>query len=663
VPDALALFQQMAQDEHPRVRLEAVRAASFYRTYEAANVALSVLKKPLDYYLEYALGETLRQLEPYWKAAVNEGKEIAKDNPAGVEWLIGKLNGAELEKLPRTPAVLTAVLMRPGVAEASRLVALNDLAEVKKSTGIAELLQVLPGMQSDDASVVQNLARLMTMMPPADLKAKRDQLQELAEKSPFAIVRRSAWAALALADDSFDKVWDRASASKPAQVEMVSSIPLILDPTLRDKAAAKVKSLVIGTAASTPAPEKKNMGRYVRIELPRVGTLTLAEVQVLSGGKNIALNGRATQSGEAHGGAASKAIDGKTDSSYGSGTQTHTPENMNNPWWELDLGAEQDINSIVVWNRSADGEALARRLDGFTLAVLDGNRREVFKRANIPAPAQKEEYTIGTMDLASALRKAAVEAYVAMPSEQEKAFATLTELAGRGDQVPVVAQALRALPRKNWSKETAGKAAPALIAWAKKVPLGERMTSDYVQTIQVADELAGILPTDTGAALRKELKDLRVAAFVVRTVREQMRFDTTRLVVEAGKPFQITVENADFMPHNFVILRPGTREKVGTTVEKMKPDQLDSKGRAFMPRTRDIVEGTRLLEADQREVLQLNAPQEEGIYEFVCTFPGHWQVMWGQLVVTKNVDDYLQKNPEAPAPVAAAEGHAHHGLE
>ena len=44
-------------------------------------------------------------------------------------------------------------------------------------------------------------------------------------------------------------------------------------------------------------------------------------------------------------------------------------------------------------------------------------------------------------------------------------------------------------------------------------------------------------------ATRGELKGLRVAAFVVRTVREQMRFDTTRLVVEAGKDFEVTFEN------------------------------------------------------------------------------------------------------------------------
>ena len=90
------------------------------------------------------------------------------------------------------------------------------------------------------------------------------------------------------------------------------------------------------------------------------------------------------------------------------------------------------------------------------------------------------------------------------------------------------------LPHAVWNKDAAAKAAPALIAWARKVPDGDRTSPDYVQTIQVADDLAAMLPADSAKQIRAELKDLRPAVFVVRTVREQMRFDTTRLVVQAG---------------------------------------------------------------------------------------------------------------------------------
>ena len=43
---------------------------------------------------------------------------------------------------------------------------------------------------------------------------------------------------------------------------------------------------------------------------------------------------------------------------------------------------------------------------------------------------------------------------------------------------------------------------------------------------------------------------------------------------------------------------------------------------------------------------EAHAPAEPGDYEYVCTFPGHYVIMWGKLVVTKDVDAYLQANPK-----------------
>ena len=65
VAKPLDLLKIQANDRHPRVRLEAVRACSYFRTADAAEVALEVLNHPLDQYLEYTLEETMRQLEQF----------------------------------------------------------------------------------------------------------------------------------------------------------------------------------------------------------------------------------------------------------------------------------------------------------------------------------------------------------------------------------------------------------------------------------------------------------------------------------------------------------------------------------------------------------------------------------------------------------------------
>ena len=65
VANPLALLKSLANDAHPGVRLEAVRAASFFQTTEAAAVALESLNHPQDRFLEYTLDQTMNTLKPF----------------------------------------------------------------------------------------------------------------------------------------------------------------------------------------------------------------------------------------------------------------------------------------------------------------------------------------------------------------------------------------------------------------------------------------------------------------------------------------------------------------------------------------------------------------------------------------------------------------------
>ena len=61
----LALLKVQANDEHPAVRLEAVRAASFFQSSEAAEVALASLNHPQDRFLKFTLDQTMNTLKPF----------------------------------------------------------------------------------------------------------------------------------------------------------------------------------------------------------------------------------------------------------------------------------------------------------------------------------------------------------------------------------------------------------------------------------------------------------------------------------------------------------------------------------------------------------------------------------------------------------------------
>jgi glucose/arabinose dehydrogenase len=67
VSDPLTLLRAQAVDESPRVRLEAVRACSFFTTPQAAEVALEALNRPMDEYLKYTLDETMNTLDRFTK--------------------------------------------------------------------------------------------------------------------------------------------------------------------------------------------------------------------------------------------------------------------------------------------------------------------------------------------------------------------------------------------------------------------------------------------------------------------------------------------------------------------------------------------------------------------------------------------------------------------
>jgi len=646
IPNALGKFLSLAKDENPRVRLEAVRAASFYRVPEAVDVALAILSQPTDYYLDYCLKETLRQLEPLWRSALSEGRLLAADNPAGQAFLVANIKTPDLQKLPRTRPILEELLRRSGLTDSDRSVALLELARARNANRASLLLDLLAGAPASDPTVA-GLHRLLPLQLPEDLAKERARITALTSKETHPALRPAAWASLAAIDDSFDKVWPSAGASTEALTDLLSGIPMLNDPQFRARAFARVKPLVAHpeSALGSEASRKSSGARFIRIELPRPGTLTLAEVEVVSDGSNIARRGKATQSSTSNDADASRAIDGRRDGSFGSGTQTHTRENDPKPWWEVDLGAEYPIESVTIWNRT-EGE-LGQRLDGYSLVALNHSRSEVFRKDNNRAPAPSAKITVQT-DLTGSVRRAAIRALVSMGTEPEATFGELTSLISQRVDVAAAAQGLRILPRTAWPKSRAGAATSALLAWAKSIPADERTREDYLQALQTAGDLAGLLPDNEAAAARKDLRELRVSVFVIRTVREQMRYDTPRLVVEAGKPFEIIIENDDFMPHNLVVVKPGAREKLGAIVDKMSPERLDRQGRAFVPNSPDILGATRLLEQGMKETLKLTAPVEEGTYEYVCTFPGHWPVMWGYLVVTKDVDAYLQKNPVAP---------------
>ncbi len=118
----------------------------------------------------------------------------------------------------------------------------------------------------------------------------------------------------------------------------------------------------------------------------------------------------------------------------------------------------------------------------------------------------------------------------------------------------------------------------------------------------------------------------------VGTVPERLLFTVTRIEVTPEQPVKLVFSNPDATQHNLVIVQPGALEEVGMAANEMaKSPEGFTKG--FIPESPKILHATKLLNPTEEETLRFIAPKEKGTYPYLCTFPGHWLVMKGELVV------------------------------
>ena len=148
-------------------------------------------------------------------------------------------------------------------------------------------------------------------------------------------------------------------------------------------------------AAPQPAPAIKGiMARYVRIEAATGMVINLAEVEVISDGKNIAAKGKATQSGEEYGGKPEHAIDGNTGGDESKGDKiSHTNSKDANPLWALEFEEEFPIEAIVIWNRT--DEKWKGRMNKFTVKLRSKHQSTIWEKpvTEAPMPSVRLEVT------------------------------------------------------------------------------------------------------------------------------------------------------------------------------------------------------------------------------------------------------------------------------
>lgn len=121
-------------------------------------------------------------------------------------------------------------------------------------------------------------------------------------------------------------------------------------------------------------------------------------------------------------------------------------------------------------------------------------------------------------------------------------------------------------------------------------------------------------------------------SFVITSVKDEMRYDISKLEASPGDLIEIKFINEDAMQHNFLLVKPGKLAIVGARAEEFAKVG-DAAAADYVPPMEEILYASPLLNPNEEAVLRFRIPNKVGDYPYVCTFPGHWQTMNGVIVV------------------------------
>jgi putative heme-binding domain-containing protein len=266
LPGALELLKKLAADPHPAVRLEAVRAASFFTVPEAVEVAAISAQQDSDAPLEYVRQETLRALEPYWKKALAEGREVAFTTQAARRYFLTRVGTEDLLKIKRNRSIYQELLLRRGVRDEFRREAAAELAKLDRQSQVQILLEAAlsqdgqraqgPAAAGMDESVAFDLTRLLTSQPAAELARARATLVKLATEAKAPVTRQLGYLALIAADGDATPAWELGVRSETGLADLLSAVPFIGDAGQKASLYPKIETL-LGDSPSLAAPHSK----------------------------------------------------------------------------------------------------------------------------------------------------------------------------------------------------------------------------------------------------------------------------------------------------------------------------------------------------------------------------------------------------------------------
>ena len=118
---------------------------------------------------------------------------------------------------------------------------------------------------------------------------------------------------------------------------------------------------------------------------------------------------------------------------------------------------------------------------------------------------------------------------------------------------------------------------------------------------------------------------------IVLSSNDNMLFDKQIIYVSSRQKITLTLNHngkldKKIMGHNFVLL------KAGVDVVDFATRALEARDNEYIPEGDEIIAYTKLIGGGESDTITFDAPTK-GSYNYICSFPGHYGIMKGILVV------------------------------
>ena len=112
---------------------------------------------------------------------------------------------------------------------------------------------------------------------------------------------------------------------------------------------------------------------------------------------------------------------------------------------------------------------------------------------------------------------------------------------------------------------------------------------------------------------------------------DQMKFDKKIIKVNSNQKVTITLNHTGRFPaasmgHNFVLV------KNDVDINEYALRAAGARNSEYIPEGENEIAYTKMLGGGESDTITFDAP-EPGTYTFICSFPGHYQLMMGEFIV------------------------------